>query len=130
MASNSIFYRVLNDPWVYRWVVAMVLPLLIWAVLVKLARNHPAILHQSHPWLKVVAWGAWAIFVAAGLYGLFGTSERSFFRAFWTLGAFSSGINLLYHWVRRRVDPDSVKTYEGWWPTPKNLPEAKPGKNL
>jgi hypothetical protein len=130
VASNTIFYRVLNDPWVYRWVVAMVLPFLIWAVLVKLARNHPAILRQSHPWLKVVAWGAWAIFVAAGLYSLFGASERSFFGACWTLGAFSSGINLLHSWVRRRVDPDSVKTYEGWWPAPKDLPEAKPGKNL
>src|SRR5579871_5873319 len=105
MASNPILYRVLNDPWVYRWMVAMVLPFLIWAVLVKLARKHPAILRQSYPWLKVVAWGAWAIFVALGLYSLYATSERSFFRAFWTLGAFSSGINLLRSWVRRRVDP-------------------------
>ena len=39
MASNSIFYRMLNDPWVYRWVVAMVLPFLIWAVLVKLSQK-------------------------------------------------------------------------------------------
>ncbi len=130
MASNPILYRVLNDPWVYRWMVAMVLPFLIWAVLVKLARKHPAILRQSYPWLKVVAWGAWAIFVALGLYSLYATSERSFFRAFWTLGAFSSGINLLRSWVRRRVDPDSIKTYEGWWPRPKDLPEAKQDKNL
>lgn len=131
MASNSAFYRVVANPWLYRWMVAMVLPFLIWAVLVKLSRNHQAILRRSHPWLKVLAWGTWALFIASGLYGLFGTSERvTFFRAYWTLGAFSSGINLLYHWVRRRLDPDAYKKYEDWWPTKKDLPEANANKNL
>ena|SRR5579864_755424 len=131
MLSDPILHRVLTNPWFYRWVVAMVLPFLIWAVLVKLARNHPAILRQAFPWLKVVVWGAWAIFVAAGLYSLFGASDwMTFFRTSWILGAVYSGINLVYHWVRRRIDPDSVKTHEGWWPTPKDLPEAEPDKNL
>ncbi|MGB9121185.1 MAG: hypothetical protein WCE73_11240 [Candidatus Angelobacter sp.] len=131
MASNPTFYRVLANAWLYRWMVAMVLPFLIWAVLVKLSRNHPGILPRSYPWLKVLTWGAWVLFVASGLYGLVGISEtKTFFRTFWTLGAFSSGTNLVYHWVRRRVDPDAYKKTEGWWPTAKDLPEAKPGKNL
>jgi hypothetical protein len=131
MPSDPILYRVLTNPWFYQWVVAMVLPFLIWAVLAKLSRNHPGILPRSYPWLKGLAWGTWALFVAAGLYDLFGASERKiFFRTPWILGAFSSGINLVYHWVRRRVDPDSIKTYEGWWPTPKDLCETKPSENL
>jgi uncharacterized membrane protein YfcA len=131
MPSYPILYRVLSDPWLYRWVVAMVLPFLIWAVLAKLSRNHPGTLPRSYPWLKVLTWGTWGLFVASGLYALFGISEsKAFFRTSLTLGAFSSGINLVYHWVRRQVDPDAYKKYEGWWPTPKDLPEAKPGKNL
>jgi hypothetical protein len=130
MLTDPILHRVLTNPWFYRWVVAMVLPFLIWAVVAKLSRNHPEILPRSYPWLKGLAWGAWALFVASGLYGLFGASERTtFFRTPWILGAFSSGINLVYHWVRRRVDPSAYKKYEGWWPTPKDLPEANANKN-
>jgi hypothetical protein len=130
MLTDHILHRGLTNPWFYRWVVAMVLPLLIWAVVAKLSRNHPEILPRSYPWLKGFAWGAWAFFVASGLYGLFGASERTtFFRTSWILGTFSSGINLVYHWVRRRVDPNAYKKYKGWWPTPKDLPEANANKN-
>ncbi len=131
MPSDPILYRVLTNPWFYRWVVAMVSPFLIWAVLVRVSHSKPDILSRIYPGLKVTAWALWAFFVAWGLFGLFGVPERKTF--YGINGIFSGlmgGINLMHSWVRRRVDPDSFKTYEGWWPTPKDLPEAKPGKNL
>jgi hypothetical protein len=105
MVGDPILYRVLTNPWLYRWVVAMVLPLLIWAVLVKISRNHPGILPRAYPMLRVFAWGIWASFIAWGLYGLIGTAERKNFYAInGIIFGLLSGTNLMYHWVRRRVD--------------------------
>ncbi len=131
MVGHPILYRVLSDPWLYRWVVAMVLPFLIWAVLAKLSHSRPDILPTIYPALKVIAWGIWVSFVVWDLYGLSGRLEwKTFYGTNAILGGLMGGTNLIHSWVRRRVDPDSVRKYEGWWPTPKDLPEAKPGKNL
>lgn len=130
MLSNPILHRVFTNPWFYPWVVAMVLPFLLWAVLVKLSHSRPDILPRIYPVLRVIAWGLWVSFVTWSLYGLFGRLERKTFYGMngilWGL----MGTNLMHSWVRRRVVPDSAKKYEGWWPAPKDLPEAKPGKNL
>jgi hypothetical protein len=86
---------------------------------------------RIYPVLKVIAWGIWMGFAAWVLYGLSGRLERkTFYGINGILWGLMGGTNLLHSWVRRRVDPGSVKTYEGWWPTPKDLPEAKPDKNL
>ena len=131
MPSDPILHRVLTNPWFYTWVVAMVLPFLIWAVLAKLSHSRPEILPRIYPVLKVIAWGIWVSFVVWALYGLSGRLERkTFYGINGILWGLMGGTNLLHSWVRRRVAPDSAKKYEGWWPTPKDLPEAKPGKNL
>jgi hypothetical protein len=44
--------------------------------------------------------------------------------------SFLSGMNLVRTWIARRVDPDSFKKYEGWWPTPKDSSESGFTKNL
>ena len=131
MPSDPILSRVLTNPWFYRWVVAMVTPLLIWAALVRLSHSKPDILSRVYPVLKATAWVLWAFFVAWILFGLSGALEwKTFYGVNLILFGLNGGTNLMHSWVRRRVDPDSVKTEEGWWPTPKDLPEAKPGKNL
>ena len=130
MPSDPILHRVFTNPWFYLWVVAVILPFLIWALLAKLSHSRPDILPRIYPVLKVIAWGIWMVFVAWVLYGLSGRLERkTFYGINGILWGLMGGSNLLYSWVRRRVAPDSAKKYEGWWPTPKDLP-AKPGKNL
>jgi len=123
MPTNSILYRILTQPFLYQWVLATVSPLLFWAVLVKLARYNPGILPRIYPLLKGLAWGLWASVVAWGLCGLFGIPERqNFYKINGIIVALAGGTNLMYHWVRRRVDPQAyVKTSDGWWPAPKDL---------
>ncbi|HEY2363158.1 MAG TPA: hypothetical protein VGK36_18700 [Candidatus Angelobacter sp.] len=131
MLSDPILHRVLTNPWFYRWVAAVVSPLLIWAVLVRLSQSEPDILSRIYPGLKLAAWTLWASFVVWSLFGLSGVPERkTFYGINLVFFGLMGGTNLMHSWVRRRVDPDSVKTDEGWWPAPKGLPEVKPSKNL
>jgi len=116
--SDPILHRVFTNPWFYTWVLAMFLPLLIWATLAKLSHSRPDILPRIYPVLRVIAWGIWGTFVVWVLYGLSGRLERKTFYGisgiFWGL---MGGANLMHSWVRRRVDPESVKPHEGWWPS-------------
>jgi hypothetical protein len=41
----------------------------------------------------------------------------------------SYGIQLFHGWMRRRVDPDSFKKHESWWPTPKDVSGFNSSKN-
>jgi hypothetical protein len=129
MLTNPILHRVFTSPFLYQWVLAMVSPLLLWAVLVRVARRHPGILPRIYPLLKILAWVLWAFAAVCGLYGLLAMPGRNIY---YGIGfALFSGINLIYHWVRRRVDPASyIKKDYGWWPTPKDSPDVYPGKNL
>lgn len=132
MLSNPILYRVLTQPFLYQWVLATVFPLLLWAILVKLARHYPGILPYALRWLKFFAWGLWFAEIACGLYCLIWHPGMSVFLMLqMLLFAVFGGINFMYHWVRRRVDPEAYvkKGDYGWWPTPKDSQEAGPGTN-
>ena len=120
MLNNPILYRVLTHPLLYQCVLAIIFPLLLWAVLVRLSRGYPGILHFVFPWLRILVWGLWASFAAWGLCGIFGIPERkTFYGIHAVLSALVGGTNLMYHWVGRRVDPEAyVKApNEGWWPS-------------
>jgi hypothetical protein len=129
MLSNLTLYRALTKPFLYQWVLATVLPFLLWAVLAKIARRDPGILPHVLPWLKVLAYGLWFSSAAWGLYSLW--PGKTFHAINAVFVALSGGTQLIYDWVRRRVDPRAnVKERDGWKPTPKDSQEAGSGKNL
>ena len=101
------------------FVIAMVTPGVIWALLAIFSRRSPGLLLSAQPVLKVLAW---TFYLAAGLCclaGVFGIpSHQTFFKIFPALTASSGGMNLVYGWVRRKVDPSAFhrKPDSGWWP--------------
>jgi hypothetical protein len=128
MLTNFILHRVLTDPFLYAFIAAIVLPLLLWAWLVKFAQSHPDLLPGIYVPLKILAWVLWGCAVAAGSCSVFGPPGlKVFVKIGILISNFSLGLNLTYTWVRRRVDPDSFKKEDGWWPTPENsLQWSKP----
>jgi hypothetical protein len=133
MLNNPILYRVLAHPFLYAWIPAAIFPLLLWAVLVKLAHRHPGLLQHVFPWLRGLAWGLWASAGAWGLYGLFGIPERkTFYQLNSVFFALVGGTHLMYDWVRRRVNSKAYtkKADEGWWPVQKGSSDDNPGKIL
>ena len=124
MLNNPILYRVLTNPFLYQWVLATVFPLLVWAVLVKLARRSQGILPHVLPWLRVLAWGLWFSLIPWGLYCLFTQlGSEIFFKVQILISATYGGTNLMYHWVRRRVHPEAYvkEPNEGWWPSKREI---------
>jgi len=124
MLNNPIVYRVFTHPLPYQWVLATVFPLLVWAVLVKLARRSPGILPPVLQWLRGLAWGLWFFLILWGLYCLFaGVGSGVFFTVQPLIFATLGGTNLMYHWVRRRVNPEAYvkEPNEGWWPSKREI---------
>jgi hypothetical protein len=121
MLANSILHRVLTDPFLYGFISVIALPLLLWTWLAKFAQSHPDILPRIYLPLKILAWILWSCAVAAGSYSVFGPPGlKVFAKTGILISNFSLGLNLMYTWVRRRVDPDSFKKEDGWWPAPKD----------
>ncbi|HEY2496939.1 MAG TPA: hypothetical protein VGK24_07710 [Candidatus Angelobacter sp.] len=132
MLKNSIAYRVLTEPFLYEWLLAFVSPLLIWALLKKIARRHPAILPRIYPLLKTLTWSIWVAMVMWGLYCLLGQpGTKVFFKGQLLILNLFNGVNQMRHWVGRRVDPISYsrESAYGWWPTPKE-PYVGPKENI
>jgi hypothetical protein len=101
-----------------------VFPLLVWAVLVKLARRFPGILPYVLPWLRVLAWELWFSLILWGLYCLFAQLRSGiFFKVQALIFAAFGGTNFMYHWVRRRVNPEAYvkESDEGWWPSKREI---------
>ena len=117
MPVNSILHRILADPYLYKFVASIVAPLLLWTVLVRFTRSHPDILPGMYSPLKIFTWALWSCTVATGFYVVLGPSSlKTFARTQILIANFSGGVNLIYMWVKRRVDPDSFKKHEGWRP--------------
>ena len=117
MPANPILHRMLTDPYLYKFVASIVAPLLLWTVLVRFARSHPDILQGMYSPLKIFTWALWFCTVATGFYVVVGLSSlKTFARTQILIANFSGGVNLIYMWVKRRVDPDSFKKHEGWRP--------------
>jgi hypothetical protein len=127
MPANPILHRMLHNPYFYLWIAALALPFLFWAILARLARNNPGVLPRVYPVLKVLTWGMWFAALAAACFRLFWPDVKMYLPSF--IGI-SGGMNLVHNWVRRRVDPDSYKKYEGWWPTKPDSPNITTGKTL
>jgi hypothetical protein len=129
MLANPILHRVLAEPLFYSFVAAMAAPYLLWAGLARAARRRPEILRRIYPRLKVLIGRLWFFGLACIVLSPH-RELKTFIAQVSILNVFSAGMNLLRMWVGRRVDPDSFKKYEGWWPTPKDSAESAPLKNL
>jgi hypothetical protein len=66
---------------------------------------------------------------AGSLYYVVARPGKVFFLRYAVLLPLSYGVLLFHGWMRRRVDPDSFKKHEGWWPTPKDVSGFNSSKN-
>ena len=102
---------------IYAFIVAVITPFLIWALVASMARRHPRLLEQIYPVVKNLAW---VLYVGAVVLVLFGMGD-SIDRKIGSIGVtFSGGFNLMYGWMRRRVELEPKASTGGWWPTPKD----------
>jgi hypothetical protein len=129
MLANPTLHRVLTTPFFYLFLVAMVVPFLLWAGIAGAARRRREVLRRIYPGLKVLIGRLWFFGLACIVLSPH-RELKTFIAQVSILNVFSAGMNLLRMWVGRRVDPDLFKKYEGWWPTPKDSAESAPLKNL
>jgi uncharacterized protein YhhL (DUF1145 family) len=119
MLANPTLHRVLTMPLFYFFLAAMAVPLLLWAGIARAARRRPEILRCIYPRVKTLI--GWLWFVGLACVVLLPHPElKIFVSRLSVLNVLLSGMNLLRMWIGRRIDPDSFKKYEGWWPTPKD----------
>lgn len=113
--------RVLADPVFPKFIAALVSPFLLWVAIAMMARRRPQVLPRIYPAVKIVTWGLWISAVAWCAYSFYG-SPNHFYRTYAVFWPFYGGTNLIYQWMRRRVDPtaNQPKAVEGWWPAPKD----------
>ena len=133
--ANSVLPRVLAEPRLYEFIVAIAAPLAFWLMVAIVSRRHPGILRRIYAPLKVFIWLTYLGMVWGLLYSL-RTNQNLYI---WLAINFMNGMNLVRIWIGRRVDPNAFKKYEGWWPTPKDSlswskpkgsPDINSGKNL
>ncbi|HWF06247.1 MAG TPA: hypothetical protein VHA06_21345 [Candidatus Angelobacter sp.] len=129
MLANPTLHRVLTTPFFYLFLVAMVVPFLLWAGIAGAARRRREVLRRIYPRLKVLI-GRLAFLGLVCVVLLPHHEFMTLVGQISILNLFLAGMNLLRMWIGRRVDPASYKKYEGWWPTPKDSAESAPVKNL
>ena len=100
------------------FVLATILPFLLWAALAIVGRKNMQSLARIYPWMRALSWGTWILAVLISLVVLFGGFQRRQFVIFFAAAMFNGGIQLARSWVQRRVEPDAVplSPSEGWWP--------------
>jgi hypothetical protein len=69
-------------------------------------------------WIKALAWGFWVNSRWNAVLPRYQTGQDFLFEICHA-SALVLRIQLFHGWMHRRVDPDSFKKHEGWWPTPK-----------
>ena len=102
------------------FVAAGALPFLFWAALALVVRHRPERLGRIYPWLKAAAWISWSAAIVAIGFTLVRDNLHSIV---WPcVVAFSSGVQLVHGWARRKVEGKSAQeSADGWWPTPKKF---------
>jgi hypothetical protein len=122
MLDNPVLHRILTSPPLYAWLASAAAPFLGWAILVRVSRNYPHILQRAYPVVKVLALSLW--FANAGCFCLYALYAWPTKKLLWLISlvliGLSGATNIVFMKLRRRVDPDSFKKHEGWWPTPKD----------
>jgi hypothetical protein len=106
------------------YVLATILPFLLWAVLAMTARKDMQLLARIYPWLRALSWGTWALPLLIILLKLFpALPQHQLLVFFFAAIPFNGGIQLVRSWVQRRVDPDSIPrpSSDGWWPAKRDL---------
>jgi hypothetical protein len=119
MLANPTLHRVLTTPLFYFFLAAMVAPCLLWAGIARAAHRRPEILRRIYPRLNALM-GRLAFLGLVCVVLLPHHELMTLVGQISILNVFLGGMNLLRMWIGRRVDPDSFKKYEGWWPTPKD----------
>jgi hypothetical protein len=121
MLDNPVLHKLLTDPFFYLILAVIVGPFLVWAGIARAARSNPGILPRLYLPVKVLAWCAWGLtFVWGAFIFVNHQSWRTFSGGELLIINLFNGLNLIRTWIGRRVDPDSFKKHEGWWPTPKD----------
>jgi flagellar biosynthesis protein FliR len=126
MLANSILLTAVTRSRLYEFIAAIASPFVFWLMVVIISRWHPGILPRIYPPIKVFLWLTYFALVWGLLYSLRTNQNLYIFMAI----NFTNGMNLVHTWIRRRVDPDSYKKYEGWWPMPKDSSGSGITKNL
>ena len=120
LGSRDTLSLVTRQLAIYAFIVALISPFLIWALLGSMARRNPLLLAKVYPFVKILAWGMWVPAVLCIFFGIIGSS-RTFASVGCIIFAFYSGINLMLGWIRKRIKPNPPATTNGLQPTPKNF---------
>src|SRR5579884_1587886 len=118
MASHTLLYRLFlyrlfSYPLFPLWAIALVLPFLLWAVLAKLSRKDPSVLSRIYPGLKVLVFGLWIAMSMIWILHMGGHLPHiNIFALSLVYISLYGGLVQMYHWVRRRINPDSYKKRE------------------
>lgn len=105
----------------YKWVlsaIAVLAPMLFWALLALAAQRRPRLLVTLLPGLKAFSWSLWI--VAPILAYLTLTFSRRYALAWVLVATFYLSLNTVRGWTERKVNPEAAKVSSGWWPTPKD----------
>jgi hypothetical protein len=106
------------------YVLATVLPFLLWAALAMAARKNTQLLGQIYPLLRALSYGTWALPLLIGLVKLFSAiSQHQLLVFFFASIPFNGGIQLARSWVQSRVEPDAIPrpSSDGWWPAKRDF---------
>jgi hypothetical protein len=121
MLDNPVLHRILTSPPLYAWLASAAAPFLLWAILVRVSRDYSHVLQRAYPVAKVLAWTLLYANAGWSLYGLYAVAAK---KLFWPIALVLIGVcgstNIIFMKLRRRVDADSFKKHEGWWPSPKD----------
>jgi hypothetical protein len=97
---------------------AIVFPIALWVAIAKIAENHPGLLPRVYDVVEMLTWGLWIADAALLVYCLNPRPDKIHSMRV-ILFILSAGVQLVYSWIRRRVDPVVRHPGYGWWPAGK-----------
>ncbi len=100
---------------------AIVFPIMLWVVIAKIAENHPGLLPRIYDVVEMLTRGLWIADAALLVYCLNPRPHNIYSMRVVLLLLFllSVGVQSVYSWIRRRVDPGVRHQGYGWWPAGK-----------
>jgi len=118
MSINFIWQRMLAPPFLDLALAAIVFPIMLWVVIAKIAENHPGLLPRIYDVVEMLTWGLWIADAALLVYCL-NPRPHNIYSMRVVLLLLSVGVQSVYSWIRRRVDPGVRHQGYGWWPAGK-----------